>query len=216
MSDDEQIKDLIRRISKGNDRKAFETFFKHYHSKLIRIALMFLSSYQDAEDVVSEVMIKLLRQREKMPSIENFEGYLFLAIKNQSINYNKKNNKGAFNMVRDIPQDYLTDSYSHPFEKILEEELRQIIVQTVENLPSQRRMVYKLTKDDGLKCKEVADLLNIAEKTVKKHLELALRDLRHSIQEYYAEKKSNTPIFKISDKGISILVLGALLEYWVS
>jgi RNA polymerase sigma-70 factor (family 1) len=216
MSDDQQIKELIKRIAEDNDKKAFEKLFRHYHAKLIRFALMFLPSYQDAEDVVSEVMIKLLRQREKMTKIENFENYLFLAIKNQSINYSKKNNKGAYNMVREIPQDYLTDTYSHPFEKIIEEELRQIINRTVENLPSQRRMVYKLIKDDGMKCREVAELLNIAEKTVKKHLEIALRNLRASIQNYYAEKKSNTPVYKISGKGLALIIFASLLNYWVT
>lgn len=211
MEANREIRELIRRIAENDDKKAFEIFFRHYHPKLIRFSLMFLDSYQDAEDVVSEVMIKLLRQRKKLTDIVNFEGYLFLAIRNQSLNALQKNFRIQKNIDKDIPQDHLANNFYQPIEKLLEEELRQLIFQAVEKLPPQRRMVYKLVKDDGMKCSEAASLLKIAEKTAKKHLELALKDLRMAIIDYFREKKSDIPIIDIGCKtGMVLLAISII------
>ena len=189
MKDPQNLKGLLTQIAKEDDKKAFSIFFRRYHAKLIRFALMFVSSHQDAEDVVSEVMIKLLRKRNTLFRMENFEGYLYAAIKNQAINFRTKHAKRQHDTSLDICKDALTSSYVGPAEKMIEGELRSVITATVEKLPPKRRMVYKLIKDEGLKYEEVATLLDIAEKTVKKHLELAIKDLRYTLDHYYDQNK---------------------------
>jgi len=203
------IQQLLIRIARHNDKQAFAQFFNYYHARLIRFALLFLKSYQDAEDVVSDVMIKLLKQKEKLPEINNFEGYLYLAIKNQTLNLLKKQRLSSDNNV-ELSDDHLTHQYVQPYETILADELRQIIFNTVEKLPPKRRMVYKMVKDDGLKIKEVAQILDLAEKTVKKHLELALRSLKEVVELYNSEKKSTTPMISIKHKAGLILLLISL------
>lgn len=212
MSKNNHITQLLTRIAQHNDKAAFSEFFNYYHPRLIRFALLFLNTYQDAEDVVSEVMIKLLKQKEKLTEIRNFEGYLYLAIKNQALNLLKKQQLRGGHSI-DISGDHLTHRSIQPYESILAEELRQVIFATVENLPPKRRMVYKMVKDDGLKIKEVAELLDLAEKTVKKHLELAIRSLKATVEIYYAEKQSATPVISIKHKAgiISLLFLWLFL-----
>ncbi|MFW5759713.1 MAG: RNA polymerase sigma factor [Cyclobacteriaceae bacterium] len=200
---------LLISIAKNNEKAAFATFYNYYHARLIRFALLFLKSYQDAEDVVSEVMIKLLKQKDRLPEIKNFEGYLYLAIKNQALNLLKKHQIKTGISV-DIGEDHLTHQYVQPYDSILAEELRNLIFATVEKLPPKRRMVYKMVKDDGLKIKEVAELLEIAEKTVKKHLELAIRSLKEVVELYNSEKKSSTPVISIKSKAGLILLLISL------
>lgn len=197
MAGREDISALLQRIAATDDKAAFVEFFRRYHAKLIQFSLMFLPSYQDAEDVVSEVMIKLLRQRKKLTQIANFEGYLYLSVKNQSLNHLKKTNKFQRQPI-DLHDDHFTSSYIQPLEFILEKELRDLVTQTVEKLPPQRQLIYKLIKDDGLKCKEVSELLNIADKTVKKHLELAIRDLRQAVEDFYREKGDSAPVIRMT------------------
>ena len=79
-------------------------------------------------------------------------------------------------------------------------ELREKIASCVDNLPQKRKLVYKMTKDDGLKIREVAKLLDITEKTVKKHLELAVRDLRTEIERYQSSYNNQTKIVPINSK----------------
>lgn len=203
------ITQLLTRIAHNNDKDAFGEFFNYYHARLIRFAMLYLKSYHDAEDVVSEVMMKLLKQKEKLPEIKNFEGYLYLSIKNQALNQLKKQQLRNGHSI-DISEDHLTHQCVKPYETILAEELRQIIFDTVENLPPKRRMVYKMVKDDGLKIKEVAQLLDMAEKTVKKHLELAIRSLKETVENYYNDKKSATPVINIRHKAGLFLLLISL------
>ena len=212
MAKNDHITQCLIRIAKHNDKAAFASFFNYYHARLIRFAMLFLKSYQDAEDVVSEVMIKLLKQKEKLPEIKNFEGYLYLAIKNQALNLLRKQQLRSGHSI-DIGEDHLTQKFVQPYETILADELRQIIFTTVEKLPPKRRMVYKMIKDDGLKIKEVAQILDLAEKTVKKHLELAVRSLKETVEIYYAEKQSSTPVINIKSKAgiISLLILFSYL-----
>lgn len=197
--------ELLKRIAE-DDKSAFATFFQRYQAKLIRFALMFVSSYADAEDVVSETLIKILKQRKKLFEIQNFEGYLYQAIKNQALNHIGKIQRRQEVYSLSIPDDQLTSTYVQPLEAVLEKELRSLITKSVESLPPQRKIIYKMIKDDGLKCKEAAALLDIAEKTVKKHLELAIRDIKEAVEDYYSDTKA-TPIYKKI-----ICLLGPLLS----
>ena len=54
---------------------------------------MFVSNYVHAEEIVSEVLIKLLKNRKNLHEMEKFEGYLFTMVKNQSLNFIRQNKK---------------------------------------------------------------------------------------------------------------------------
>ncbi len=210
METGQKIKELLEKIAYQDDKAAFAQFFKLYHARLIRFALMYVRVYKDAEDVVSEVIVKLLKQRQRLPEINHFDGYLYSAIRNQAINQSKKNISKLYVLMEDIPKDFLTDNFVQPLETLLERELQEAIGNVVEELPPQRKLVYKMIKDSGLKIKEVAESLEIAEKTVKKHLELALRDIRESIEIYYSERKSDTRVIKIP-RNVSLIFFGCAL-----
>lgn len=181
-----EIKSLFQRITRNDDKKAFTIFYKKYHPKLLTFALRFLPSLQDAEDVVSEVMIKLLKQRKRLSTIANGEGYLYQAVKNQSLNHLKKNHQRHF-LSFEVEEATQIASGIQPIHLLLEGELMACITQTVNAMPPQRKLIYNMIKNDGLKCKMVADLLEVSDKTVKKHLELAIRDLKKVIELYYEE-----------------------------
>ena len=210
MVEKQELSGLLQKIAYQDDKAAFSKFFKLYHARLIRFALLYVYSYKDAEDVVSEVMIKLLNQRRKLPEIKNLAAYLFTSVKHQAINYSKRNISKSQMHLDDIPKDFLTDNFVQPLELVLEKELREVIGNVVESLPPQRKLVYKMIKDDGLKIKEVAELLEIAEKTVKKHLELGLRNLKEAIEMYYAEKRSTTRVIKMP-RDASLLLIACIV-----
>ncbi|NJN25724.1 MAG: RNA polymerase sigma-70 factor [Cyclobacteriaceae bacterium] len=202
---------LLLRIAQ-NERTAFDEFFDIYHSRLIKFALMFVPTFEDAEDVVSDVMIKILRQKSKLPQIENFSGYLFLAVKNQSLNLIRKNRGATKTTLEEIPIDQLSEQSLHPLNETLGKELAFIVSEVVKNLPPKRRQVFELVKNEHIKISEVGELMDISEKTVKKHLELAMRSLRIEVQHYYLEKSSSTPVIPIDKKtGLGKSTILALL-----
>jgi RNA polymerase sigma-70 factor (ECF subfamily) len=206
MNQHQQIRLLLLRIAENDDKEAFTSFFNLFYSRLINFSLFFLPSRQDAEDVVSEVMIKLLRQRQSLPKIPHIESYLYSAVKNQSINQQKKNKIRRYDCLTELNTHSFSDHNVPPLDNILEDELRQLVFTTIDKLPAQRRMIYKMIKDDGLKTREVAVLLELSEKTIKKHLELAIRDLRKALQSYRNDRVERYPFSKITKTIGSILL----------
>lgn len=205
------VKELLHRIAEYDDKEAFNTFFSLYYTKLIRFALLFVPSKQQAEDIVSEVLIRLLKRRTTLPTIENFEGYLFLSVKNQALSFIKHtSSRMSFHAVD--PEGVLLQSEQvNPERLLLDDELRNLIHQTVENLPPRRKMIYKLIKDDGLKYKEVAALLDITPKTVENHLDIAIKEIRKSVSLYLNGKKAKTVLEKIPQNLIFLCVLCTLV-----
>ena len=203
---------LLHRISVDSDKASFSELFKRYHSKLVSFATCFLPNYEEAEDMVSDVFIRLLQNRAQLKDIENFEGYLYHSVKNQCLNQLKKNKRQNKIFTPLDLQDCKTGEYTQPLEQLLTSELRDKIAVCVDKLPQKRRLVYKMIKDDGLKIKEVSKLLDIAEKTVKKHLELAVRDLRIEIATYIADQYNCPKIVPISLKVGSVVMLVMLVS----
>lgn len=216
MASSATIKILLIRISEQSDKAAFSELFKWYHSKLIAFAGCFLTNYEEAEDIVSEVFIKLLKNHEQLKDIENFEGYIYYSVKNQCLNQIKKNKRKDKLFTPLDLHDCKTGEYTQPLEQLLTSELRGKIAACVDRLPQKRKLVYKMIKDDGLSCKDTAKLLDIAEKTVKKHLELAVRDVREELQQYLSSNRDDSKIIPISTKfkglGVFLTLIYSFLE----
>lgn len=182
---DSQLNQLFHKIALENDQRAFGVFFDLYQTKLLRYANLFMKNMEESEDVVSEVLIKLLKKREEVFLKENFLGFLFKCIKNQCLDQLKKEKRRSNSIDANYHEaDYFTFESQTPFTKLVHNELDQLIKERIENLPPKRRMVFKMVKDDNLSQKEVAELMDISVRTVEVHLKLALQDLKLAVDEY--------------------------------
>jgi RNA polymerase sigma-70 factor (family 1) len=199
------LRQLFQSMADTDDKQAFAEFFHQYHSRLVQYGLLFTNSFQQAEDIVSEVLIRLLKRKNELGKIESIEGYLFLSIKNEALNQVKKSKR--FQVVNDNEFDYLSSDYTDPAQKLIEDELRKLITATIENLPPKRKMVYKMVKDEGMTYKQAGDLLDISERTVEVHIKLAIKELREVIGRYLSDRKGNKTIMGIAK---SILVAMAI------
>ena len=202
---EDKVKKILFELSCSDDQKVFKSFFHYYYARLIKFSLLFVPFHDQAEEVVSEVMIKLLKQRKKLHTIKNFEGYLFLAVKNQAINYQKRQKKFSNHISLNAEQDNILD-HDDP-EKYLEfNELYLFLNEVINKLPPRRQMIYKLIKEEDHKIKEVATLLDIAPKTVENHLDMAIKEIRMKIIEYLRAQPTTSTFIKIT-KIISIITL---------
>ncbi len=184
--DQADLHHLLFRIAELDERKAFSLFFKLYHAKMLLLANIFVPSPQIAEDVVSEVLVKLLRHRKKTFRKKNFLGFLYTCIKNQSLDYIRKNKKHRhLNLTKDNI-DFLVQHKSNPCSDLAGKEFEEIIFNCIESLPPRRKLVYKLVKDDGLSYKQVASLMDISSRTVEVQLRLAMRHIKITVDDYLA------------------------------
>jgi RNA polymerase sigma-70 factor (family 1) len=166
-----------------DDREAFRLFFHHYYTRLVRFALLFDSNRFGAEDTVSEVMVRMFGRRKELFLLENFEPYLFRAVKNEALN--KLRSEKAFSSFTQVFFSTNMQDKIDPHEMLMGVELYGHINKLVERLPPKRQQVFRLIKDDGMRYKDVAILMDISERTVEVHLKIALRELRSAIIEYF-------------------------------
>ena len=83
----ENIVELQRRIALYDDEPAYKEIFFTYHTALLRFAQTFVDDRQCAEEIVSDVMMKIWEKRKDLQSIANLRVYLYISTKNTALNY---------------------------------------------------------------------------------------------------------------------------------
>lgn len=172
---------LWNKICLEDDIKSFEQFYRFLYSRLIKFSTYYVSDKQVAEDIVAEVFVKCWENRAESIHVLNPESYFFIAIKNQSLKYLKKNSSITFiDLVNE--NDNISVS-THTPDYILEtKELHQQLDHAIAGLAPQAATVFRLIKESGMKYKEVAELLNISPRTVQTQLFRAIAKLRTVLQ----------------------------------
>lgn len=202
------LKDILTRIG-YEDRKAFDQFFEHYYPRLLKFAVHYVKSYANAEEIVGDVFVKILKRKDMLGQIENFNGYIFQSVKNQALSFINKKKPDIF--LTEDEEDYLMTDHKTPESEFLDQELSSHLTKAIDNLPAKRKMIYKLIKEDGLKYQEAADLLGVSVKTIEVHMGLAISNIREALKGYIADKKSDIHLRKLIPFVCSLIAADILL-----
>ena len=178
-----EIRTLLLKIS-DKDEGSFSQFFKAYYPKLIQIALAFVPEIVAAQEIVSDVFYKILKSPKNLYKITNLDNYIFIAVRNQSFTYLKKNKHKVFFDSMDQKEDYMQFDHKNPENSLLSDELFLLVDRAIHDLPPKRKIIFLLIKEEGKKYKEVGQILNISVKTVELQMSLALKKIRKSITDY--------------------------------
>lgn len=180
--------ELIDRIIEKDDEHAFSLFFKRVYVRFLRFSFYYVKDHHAAEDVVSEVFINFLKRKNTLAPIKNVEAFFYASVRNQSLKYIQKNKcTGNLSSWSDL-NDLEIASNSRPDQEMMDQELFRIISEAIKKLPAQRLVIYEMVKHDQLKYKEVAEIFNISQKTVEKHMSLALKVVREAVHDYLVSK----------------------------
>lgn len=170
---------MLHQIATG-DEVAFRKLFDAYWQSVYQVAYMFTKSVDMAEDMVQEVFMKLWIKREQLPEVKNIRNYLFIVARNHIYNELKKITTDA--SFTNHLFEYFCDTKDTPEQKLMQKESDQIIDRIIEHLPQRQRVVYQLSREEGLNRKEIADKLGITPNTVRNHLSRALEVVRHELK----------------------------------
>ncbi|TAL78797.1 MAG: RNA polymerase sigma-70 factor [Bacteroidetes bacterium] len=176
---------LINGIKQG-DITAFEELYKQYYIFLCLIAEHIVRNPSDAEEIVSDVFVKLWNIREKIDITTSIKAYLVKAVHNTSINY----------LERPKISNKLTDSLSnsdykllawdsdYPLGQLYEKEIMIILDQGINTLPDACREIFILSRNEGMTYYKIAGKLGISVNTVKTQMKIALARLRENLKDY--------------------------------
>jgi len=176
----ENIRLLQQAIACLDDVQAYKQLFLLFHPSLLQFAISILKSKELSEEIVSDVFIKIWQKRQQLDKIENLQFYLFTAVKNRAINKLQEQKKNTAISI-DEAHIEIRSIYHDPEQKLISAEMIQDIHAAIQQLPTRCRLIFKLVKEDGLKYKEVAELLHISLKTVENQMSLAFKKIAGAI-----------------------------------
>lgn len=181
MQNELQIQYWVERVALFNDEAAYEKVFFHYNDALFNLAVCFVKNETVAEEIVSDTFVNVWRNRSRLLEIENLKVYLYVSVKNLCIKHLTRNkNVDDFNL-NDLLLNNIAATSRSPEDLMVSKEVLKYIHQAVENLPPKCRLIFKLVREDGLKYKEIAQVLNISVKTIDAQMAIAAKKITQSL-----------------------------------
>jgi len=170
--------ELIQLLKEG-DQKAFTEIYHRYWKKLLLIAWNLSNRSDHAKDIVHEVFMSLWERRNTI-DIQNPAAFLATSVKFSLFKYHQKEYRRA-ELTR---ENYVFDETCHDESGLDAIFLQEYINGIVEEMPEKCRLVFKYSRDLGLKNTEIAEKIKISEKGVEANLTRALKILRNELKDY--------------------------------
>ncbi|MDR2921572.1 MAG: RNA polymerase sigma-70 factor [Tannerella sp.] len=176
--EDKHTEILLKRIA-ADDNEAFRLFYDRYYLQVYRFASYFVDSSLLIEEIVSDVFCIIWQHRKRLSQIDYFERYLYTITKNKAFHYLRSENKMSLTEL-----DAVSDKLSHdedPEYLIVDKELNVSLKKAIDELPERCRLIFLMAREEGLKYKEIAEILSISEKTVNAQMVLAIKKLTKTL-----------------------------------
>lgn len=172
-------RELMKQIARG-DESAYTLVFNKYSKQVFDVAMLYVKDTITAREIVQEVFLKVWLKRETMPSINNFEDYLFILTRNHIYDSFKKQ------AVRSKAYDYLFHHQPTAIDdadyRLQDHQYENLLDKAVSHLPPERKKVY-VARKEGFSNEEISHHLNISIHTVKKQMQLAMSSVRTFIKQ---------------------------------
>jgi RNA polymerase sigma-70 factor (family 1) len=174
------VQELLRLLTtdESNAMIAYRRLYDHFSPRILRAANKFLRDEEMAEDLVQDVFLSIWQKRQQLRHVENIEPYLYGIVKKQAAK--SITNKLRFDAARIEFTERIILAEDDGAKALYESKLNEI----VNELPEQRRTIFRLAKIEGLSYEAIAQKLNISVHTVNHNITKALKflhDRKHDI-----------------------------------
>ena len=170
---------FVKSLKKG-DLFAFDQLFLKYRKKLYYFAKGYLGSKEDAEGLVQEVFLMVWNKRKELKEHLSFNAFLYTVTYNAIRKYFRKKAREKKYLDKFL-EDYegncnktVTDIEYHNLEELANK--------TIEKLPQKRKLIFQLSRHEGLTNMEISKRLDISKKTVENQIHLALKLLKEQFR----------------------------------
>lgn len=163
----------------NDDKSALEALFNHFYPRLYHFSRSFLKIDEGVDDILQEVFLKIWINRKKITKPDTFNAYIYTITRNMLLNelrsrLNSQKAKEAL-LEKSVAEEFLLS------KQIEYQELESMVTQIVAGLPERQREVFIMSRSEGLSHREIAQKLQIAEKTVEYHIGQVIIQLRKQL-----------------------------------
>lgn len=171
----------LKRIQKG-DLKEFERLFRELYSPLCSYANKYLQDKDKSEEIVQDIFYGIWKKRNTLNIKVSFKSYLYKAVQNNCLQLIQHH------AVEDKYKQYVKNEVSHfqsdPIKEMEIKEMNKVVESTLNSLPERCKQIFSMSRFEGLKYKEIAEQLEISQKTVEANMGKALQAFRKSLGRY--------------------------------
>lgn len=158
----------------------FEVVFREYYASLCRYASMWMRDADEAEEIVQAVFVRLWEKQQQISIDTSLKSYLYRSVYHESLNTIRKTK---------VREQYLhmnkqEEEVSHPEDRASVKDLQGRIEEALGQLPEQCGLIFRMSRFQDLKYREIADILNISVKTVENQMGKALKLMRHNLADF--------------------------------
>ncbi|MCC8187070.1 MAG: RNA polymerase sigma-70 factor [Bacteroides sp.] len=179
-----ETQDLLRLVKDDNQR-AFDSFYHLYYSQVFRFAYFLLKDTNACQEVVSNVFFSVWKSRKSLAEIQNIETYLYVITRNEASRYQREETIRETVSLDHFPLQTEKTDMENPEEELIRQEVEELINRIVENLPEKCRLIFLMSRIEGLKNKEIAERLSLSESTVRVQMKIAIEKIVEQMKIYY-------------------------------
>lgn len=175
--DEDQLVALLR----SGDELAFNEIYQRYWKKIFLLATNALGNLEEGEECVQDIFCSIWQRRHNLFLRYSLYTYLAVAVKYRVINILDKRYRKRQKMAGLLPH-HLPEFAASADVALLEKELMTQLEASVASLPEKCRIVYRMSREQGMTHRQIAEELDISEKTVNNHITKAIKDISENLK----------------------------------
>jgi len=179
MSEKINLDKILSELAKNNE-EPLEELFNYYYPRLFNFSKSILKIEDGIDDSLQEVFVKIWQNRKNITSSATFNSYIFTITKNLLLN-ELRWQLNSENLKEQVKRLSVSPEYSLS-EQIEYNDLKTKVDQIIGELPERQKEIFRLSRNEGLSHKEIAEKLGINTKTVEYHIGLAIKSVRLKLQ----------------------------------
>ncbi len=185
MYQDCTTEELQHLIATNEDQLAYKELYNRFSPGMISFATQYLSNLEAAEEIVSDVFIRIWIRRSTLDQVGNLKVYIYVSVRNFSNNYLKSlKTQPEILPVTEKESNFEDSQANNPHQVVQANILRQRILMAISNLPPRCGEIFRMAKEEGLKIHEIAEVLKISPKTVENQLTIGFKKMAAALMEF--------------------------------
>ncbi len=175
----------MHQIAAGNE-KAFRILYDAWVNRLAAYVFKLSKSQSVTEEIVQEVFLKIWIKRAVLIKASNPEAFIFSIARNRTIDYLRSLARDT-NLVTVLSARLQQQPHEADL-KLGEKELSRLVHEALQQLGDQKRLIYHLSRNEGLSHDEIAQQLQLSKSTIKNHLSETLKHIRQHLEHNHDTK----------------------------
>ena len=172
----QSLRDIVNRSIKG-DQKAYKQLYDEFAPPMLGICMRYTGSRSEAQDVLHDGFVKVFERLHTLHNADAFGPWIYKIMVRTAINYVQRNSNKYVELVE---VEQLEDAMTIDYDQYDVQYLLDII----QKIPANPRMVFNLYEIDGYSCDEIAQQMGITESSVRCYLARARQSIQEKLKNY--------------------------------